>query len=66
MGTGWSKRLFSKAAARSTARRIMSATLVDAGEAVSRRCLEGEAYSVPYVEEPSDARTRLTGFFSTP
>ena len=41
---GWSKRPFSKAAARSTARSIMSATLVDAGETVSRQCLRAEAY----------------------
>jgi hypothetical protein len=32
-----------KAAARSTARRIMSAMLVDAGEAVSRQCPRAEA-----------------------
>ena len=61
---GGSKRFDSKAAARSTARRIMSATFVDAGETVSRQCLIAQ-HDLPYVEQPpSDARTMLAAFFS--
>ena len=51
---------------RSTARRIMSATLVDAGESVSRPYLGRveargpEAYLKQYVEGPSDEPARHT------
>jgi hypothetical protein len=71
MNTGCSKRLFSKAAARSATPRVMSVTFADAGEAVSRQCpglrrhdlarLSRACWERPlaqrgYVEGPSDAR----------
>ncbi len=59
---GCSKGPSREAAARSTARRIMSAMLVDAGEMVSRLCLGGEAYLAPYVEPLRDARTKPADF----
>ena len=41
--SGCSKRLSSKAAARSATRRIMSVTFADVRESVSAQCLRGEA-----------------------
>ena len=75
--SGCSKRLSSKAAARSATRRIMSVTFADGRESVSAQCLRGEAYHFThppraalaalarwYVEPLSDARTPLADFFS--
>lgn len=62
--TGCSKRLSSRAAARSARRRIKSLTFADGGELVRAQCLRGEAFSVPYVEPLSDARTKLSDFFN--
>ena len=54
---GMLKKTSSKAAARSTARSIMSATFVGAGETVSRPCLKA-----PQIWH--EAITPLEGFFS--
>jgi hypothetical protein len=75
---GCSKRPSSKAAARRTASRISDATLVRAGEMVSRQCLEAKrhlshppapscrssSFPGPYVEPLSEARTPLADFFN--
>lgn len=41
-----------------------SLTFADGGELVRAQCLRGEAFSVPYVEPLSDARTKLSDFFN--
>ncbi len=77
MISGCSKRLSSKAAARSATRRIMSVTFADGRELVSAQCLGRgvtflthppraavAALSRRYVEPLSDARTPLAAFFS--
>ena len=50
--------------ARSTAGSLMSATVVGAGESVSRQCLRGRRVPSGYVEALNEARRLLADLFS--